>query len=570
MNICYNESSSKDNDILDEVTNKIYNFVNEENYEEKIYETKDLDIVLAFSDLRKNIINWYDVNSDSSVLEIGGNYGEITGALCEKFKNVSTIESSYKKAKIIAKRYENIDNLNIYVGKLDQVEINNKFDYITVFNNLNDLNEIYGYFSNSYEGLINLLNYLKKFLNDDGKILLAFDNKYGIRLLTGEVNENNPFDNFTDKSTLLTKNQIEDIIRKTGYKNAKFFYPLPDYKLASVIYSDDFLPKNNTAKVNYNLYYTKKSNILFNELNAINTVIKDDKFKDFCNSYIVEISNSDDLSKVKFICFNNIRKDEYRLITKIYDEKVIKESVNIKSKIFIENYKNNIDNLKSLGLNSIESYTDDKIISIFNKNETVSEYLKNKLINNEIKEFYKFIDLWFNLLKTKLGVSKIKMVNGRILNITKNGYIDLTFDNTFYDGNNIYIYDQEWFLKDIPLEFILYRTINNFYSYNKELNNIVDINSVYNKYNLTKNIEYFKQLEENFRNEVDNKCVLDFYNSTYENVIYLKDFINNYNDLKNMLEYKENQIKDVVNAYENEVKRLNDIINSLNNALKNK
>ena len=57
MNICYNESSSKDNDILDEVTNKIYNFVNEENYEEKIYETKDLDIVLAFSDLRKNIIN---------------------------------------------------------------------------------------------------------------------------------------------------------------------------------------------------------------------------------------------------------------------------------------------------------------------------------------------------------------------------------------------------------------------------------------------------------------------------------------------------------------------------------
>ena len=34
-----------------------------------------------------------------------------------------------------------------------------------------------------------------------------------------------------------------------------------------------------------------------------------------------------------------------------YDEKVIKESVNIKSKLFIENYKNNIDNLKSLGLN---------------------------------------------------------------------------------------------------------------------------------------------------------------------------------------------------------------------------
>ena len=50
------------------------------------------------------------------------------------------------------------------------------------------------------------------------------------------------------------------------------------------------------------------------------------------------------------------------------------------------------------------------------------------------------------------------------MQFVKNGYIDLSFENVFYADEYIF-YDQEWYLENLPLEFILYRAINNLYIY---------------------------------------------------------------------------------------------------------
>lgn len=44
--------------------------------------------MLGLSKLRENLIHAYEFNANSVVLEIGAHLGEITGALCEKIKEL--------------------------------------------------------------------------------------------------------------------------------------------------------------------------------------------------------------------------------------------------------------------------------------------------------------------------------------------------------------------------------------------------------------------------------------------------------------------------------------------------
>lgn len=88
--------------------------------------------ILALSDIRENILNWYEFKKDSSILELNANYGELTGLLCRKAKKVVSIESSKKYAYIIEKRHKEKENLELIVGNFEKIELQEKFDYIVI------------------------------------------------------------------------------------------------------------------------------------------------------------------------------------------------------------------------------------------------------------------------------------------------------------------------------------------------------------------------------------------------------------------------------------------------------
>ena len=67
----------------------------------------DLDEVKAISDNRKNIISWYPEIDGKTVLELGADFGQITGDLLRRAKRVVSVECNESKAKAIYKRYEN-------------------------------------------------------------------------------------------------------------------------------------------------------------------------------------------------------------------------------------------------------------------------------------------------------------------------------------------------------------------------------------------------------------------------------------------------------------------------------
>jgi hypothetical protein len=89
-----------------------------------------------------------------------------------------------------------------------------------------------------------------------------------------------------------SKNELENVFLQCNVKNYKFYYPYPDYKLPSVIYSDDYLPKEGELNSNLMNFDTERL-VLFNETKAFNNIISSKLFPLYSNSYLIVLEKDD-------------------------------------------------------------------------------------------------------------------------------------------------------------------------------------------------------------------------------------------------------------------------------------
>lgn len=84
------------------------------------------------SPMRENICNWYPFRKDATVLEIGAGCGAVTGILCQKAAHVTSIELSRRRATINYERNKKYSNLTLMVGNINDIPMEQKFDYVTL------------------------------------------------------------------------------------------------------------------------------------------------------------------------------------------------------------------------------------------------------------------------------------------------------------------------------------------------------------------------------------------------------------------------------------------------------
>ena len=131
-------------------------------------ENMSLEEFKVVSQIGGNLVNWYEFKENAEILDLHPNFGERLGQLLKTAKNVTAISPSKEKAIALSKRYSQASNLSIFTGYFENVVLEQKFDYILIMG------------MNSIEELTKKMAYAKAHLKQDGKILLAFDNKFGI------------------------------------------------------------------------------------------------------------------------------------------------------------------------------------------------------------------------------------------------------------------------------------------------------------------------------------------------------------------------------------------------------
>lgn len=271
---------------------------------------KDLrwSVFYHITPIRKNIINWYPFKENSSVLEIGAGMGAITGVLCDRAAQVTSVELSKQRAMAIQARCGNRDNLELILGNFNDIKFERKFDYITLIGVL-EYAPLYTGTNNPY---YDFLNGIKELLNPGGKLLIAIENQFGMKYFSGAPEDHigKMFEGiigYNNKKGVRTfgKQEISNILKQSGFEFIKFYYPLPDYKMPNIIFSDDYMPDENTIN-EYLPYLSEETSVLFDEKLAYCDIIKNGMFSFFANSFFIEASTEEidtnvDLEKQKLI-----------------------------------------------------------------------------------------------------------------------------------------------------------------------------------------------------------------------------------------------------------------------------
>jgi len=479
--------------------------------------------------IRENILNWYPFKPGASALEIGGGFGAVTGALCDKCASVTAVELSKRRAEGLFARHQHRDNLKVIVGNLNDIEFNEKFDYITLIGVL----EYACAFTDAPDPFNAFLSKLRKLLKPDGRLLIAIENRYGLKYWCGaeEDHTGHPFDGLNNyegvtHAKTFGKAELTKLLTAAGFQACNYYYPYPDYKLPNVIYTDRFLPSTDAAAAPRE-FYLNNEYFTANERGLLPEISENGAFPFFSNSYFVEASPSQlPENEVVYAVLSTDRKPEYAVGTVIDSNgTVTKFPLSSKANDHLLRLDANHAYLKKCGIPLIDQKLDkNSCVSPFIEAATADKVASKMLANGDtdgVRSIFKLLS------EAVAKCSPVTKAQGK--SIAEKIFIDMNLSNAFIIDGKLHFFDQEWVMDNADPRFVIYRALKHFFSKtpnSKLLSELFDENLIDDEAK-----KKFNRMDEEFLKAVNNNSSVDFLNShTYS---YNKKIGTVMNDIRN-------------------------------------
>lgn len=284
---------------------------------EALKDNERLDILYALSDQRELLLEWYDFEPDATVLQVGADYGAVTGFLCSFAGQVTVLDEDAAALETVELRLPGRPNLTCVQASLtgyaaaqadrglqdsaegcgtEKAAPQEKYDYVMM---IGTLEAPYG----------DNIQAAKSLLKEDGVLIVAAENALGMKYWAGTRRGEHA----------LTKRQLLELLGgETENDNLKFYYPMPDYRTPVSIYTDRYLPKKGdltrvTPAYDYPRYH------MMDMGEGFDAVCDDGLFDLYANSYLVFWSA--DRSRLEsereriFIKYNKTRREQFQIKT---------------------------------------------------------------------------------------------------------------------------------------------------------------------------------------------------------------------------------------------------------------
>ncbi len=476
-------------------------------YPKLIEEKKSWPVFYHLSSQRENIVEFLPITKEDKVLEVGSGCGAITGALAKKAGNVTCVDLSKKRSMINAYRHGECDNVTIHVGNFKDIEpdLPADYDYICLIG-------VFEY-GQSYIGgdkpFVEFLNILKKHLKKDGRIVIAIENKYGLKYFAGCAEDHlgsyfSGVENYAAGGGVRTfsKNGLEKIFKECGIEEYHFYYPYPDYKFMTMAYSDKRQPK--VGELSNNLRnFDRERMLLFNEKNAFDGMSEDGLFSVFSNSYVAILGRE---LPLQYVRYSNDRAEEYQIKTVIlekdeHQKEVRKYPLTEAAREHVRNMLTAYEGLKKryagskLTINKcrlLETTQECYAAFEFVEGRMLSELMDDCLERQDIEGFHKLFDEYVE----RIGY-------GEDANVTD---FDLVFSNIIVNGDEWTLIDYEWtFGKNIETKELAFRALY-CYLMEDERRNGLQPDRALDKLGITQqDAENYRQQEREFQRFVTGK-----------------------------------------------------------------
>lgn len=275
-------------------------------------------VLYHLSHLRANLTGWLPIGKEESVLEFGADSGQLTGGFLEKAERVVCLEESVSRSRILAKRYEGAQNLSVHAGNpwdsLDLLrEQGQRFDWVVAPGALSGAVK---YFPGE-KPEVTALKRLKACLKESGHLVLAEDNRYGLKYWAGamEPHTGRYFDSLEGAGRTFSKRELQALLEEGGCAEAMFYYPYPERWFPVSIYSDDWLPSKGELNRNLRNFEGERL-VLFDEEKVYDGLIADGRFPEFANAYLCVIGPAFREKQI-YVKYSNDRAKEFMIRTDI-------------------------------------------------------------------------------------------------------------------------------------------------------------------------------------------------------------------------------------------------------------
>lgn len=408
-----------DGEVEDEIFTALCN-LSDCNIEKNEYledQIKDWPTKYHFGWERQNILSTIKFDKKDKVLELGAGTGAITDFLVKNVEYVCSIEGTFSRGRCIEKRCFDSTNFDVIIANFLEVDLNSlfsnlKFDKILLIGVL----EYVPKYSNlsSEEAIQKILNICYELLSKNGELIIAIENKLGLKYLMGWNEDHNgqkfygiesKYKSNNDFATF-SKNEIEKKIKKANFQIANFSYPFPDYKLPSLIInecenlkSEEFkkLLKNLLYEIKVPNYSLKNTIHDLNEIKfgrVLSNIIDEDILSSTSNSFLIVAEKNPKKIKNNILAVYFSAQRRYKFANKILFKTQFQNIVVEKSWLY--KYKDQGKNV--LYLNDRKDIIQDCILGI-----SLHVKLDNLYYINDKVVYKKLLDKWIQFLKTNLN-----------------------------------------------------------------------------------------------------------------------------------------------------------------------
>ena len=175
------------------------------------------------------------------VLEVGAGCGAVTRYLGETGAQVLALEGSVRRAGIARLRTRNLSNVEVVAERFQDFHPSEKFDVVTLVGVL----EYASLFEDGADSARRMLTSMRGMMAPGGRLLVAIENQLGLKYLAGvpEDHLGEPMAGVEDRypevgPRTFGRHALKKLLAAADFPNARFFVPLPDYKMPASILTE--------------------------------------------------------------------------------------------------------------------------------------------------------------------------------------------------------------------------------------------------------------------------------------------------------------------------------------------
>ncbi len=204
---------------------------------------------------RSNLLRPFNLDSVSTVLELGSGCGAISRYLGEQGKLVDAVEGSRVRANLGKLRCRDLDNVRVINANYNDLVVpQGHYDLILFIGVIEYAHKFHPDADSDYAAANMILERAKTHMKPDGVVMVAIENRLGLKYMLGAHEDHyarryigiNGYRHSAGISTY-SRQQWDQLVDQAGFSDRAFSYPFPDYKIPRVLLAEEYVRHNAHA-----------------------------------------------------------------------------------------------------------------------------------------------------------------------------------------------------------------------------------------------------------------------------------------------------------------------------------